>query len=557
MSEDAGYLRTLVDDYIQARLSRRQFMIRALALGVSASAAGAILAACTSTSSSSGSTTPKVGGIIKHGTDRDFSRIDPINTDWGGEPFQAIYETLVTKDPGGNFVPMMAESWQTSSDGKTITFKIRSGMKFQSGAPCDAAAIAKALNVMRDPTAGNPNLGFWTPITDVSAQGSNVVIALSHPDFDLLNVLNNPYAAIPNIATRDQLGKTYGSQGADGSGAFKFSEFVPGSHVTVKRFENYPGSIVPFFTNKGKPYLDGIQWVAQLDPGTRANEIEAGTVDAILHPAPQDVDRLKSNKNLTVIEFPQNGLFFLKLNWRLANPGFSDLSLRQAISYAIDRQSIVDHVLFGHGVPGYSLLSKGMAYYNPAVEQYNHFDAAKSQSLLDQAGWKVGSDGIRVKNGQRLSFEMTLPTQADHEAVAQALQAMLKNVGIEVKLDAREFNAYIAKVYGPTHEITSLNFYLWPNPFDVASLFTGTGLVPNTGSATVPELDAAFAKWQSATSEADLKAAADQAQVIAAQTLPMIPIATPSNVWVRRNNVHGYQPFIYNLWVYFNDVWLG
>ena len=93
---------------------------------------------------------PVVGGILREGYDRDVSRLDPVNTTWwDASLFPAVHETVVTQDVEGNFIPMLAESWEASADGTEITFKIRDGLTFQSGAPCDAAAVATALNVVR------------------------------------------------------------------------------------------------------------------------------------------------------------------------------------------------------------------------------------------------------------------------------------------------------------------------------------------------------------------------------------------------------------------------
>src|SRR6266576_2601134 len=130
----------LVEQYVGGTLSRRQFVKGALALGLGMTTIGGILAACSgSTNSTSG--TPKKGGTLKEGYDLDFSRLDPINTNWYDPAFYAVYESLVTNDPAGKYVPQIAESWNVATDGLTATFKIRSGLKFQSGAPLDSTAI--------------------------------------------------------------------------------------------------------------------------------------------------------------------------------------------------------------------------------------------------------------------------------------------------------------------------------------------------------------------------------------------------------------------------------
>src|ERR1700693_389207 len=119
----------LVSQYLDGGLSRRQFVKGALALGLGMTTIGALLAACANTTTNQ-SVTPKVGGTLKEGYDLDFSRLDPINTNWYDPAFYAVYESLVTNNPAGEYVPQIASSWTVSSDGLKITFKIRSGLKF-------------------------------------------------------------------------------------------------------------------------------------------------------------------------------------------------------------------------------------------------------------------------------------------------------------------------------------------------------------------------------------------------------------------------------------------
>src|SRR5215831_20079204 len=132
----------LVESYVTGGVSRRGFMRGALALGLSMSAIGELLAACSNqTQPGQTSGTPKRGGTLREGYDLDFSRMDPINTTWYDPGFFALYDALVTSDPQGNFVSQLAEKWSFSPDGKTATFTIRSGLKFHSGRPLTAAAI--------------------------------------------------------------------------------------------------------------------------------------------------------------------------------------------------------------------------------------------------------------------------------------------------------------------------------------------------------------------------------------------------------------------------------
>ena len=119
--------------------------------------------------------------------------------------------------------------------------------------------------------------------------------------------------------------------------------------MSVKRWDAYPGSGTPFFKNKGKAYLDGINWKYIQEAASRALAIENGELDALHGPAPQDIDRLKKNGNLTVTQLGEESVWFMGLNFTRLE--FGDVRVRQAVSHALDRKTIVDKLVFGYGRP--------------------------------------------------------------------------------------------------------------------------------------------------------------------------------------------------------------
>src|SRR5437899_1897485 len=438
---------SLVAEYLEGGVSRRQFVKGALALGLGMTTIGGLLAACTSASNGQ-SATPKQGGTLKEGYDLDFSRLDPINTNWYDPAFYAVYESLVTNDPQGNYVPQIASSWTAASDGLSVTFKIRSGLKFQSGAPLNASAIKAVYDGIADPKNGSPLGSVWVPVASSEApDDTTLVIKLKHPYFDLFNIVKTGYWDIINMAYRTQLGDKYGQQGVDGSGPFTLTEWVPGSHTSVKRWENYPGTVTPFIQNKGKPYLDGINWLTILDAPQRAIQIQNGEIDTLRGPAFQDITRLQADSNLTVTQLKEWSGYFFSLNFKRTDLGFNDVNVRQALSHAIDRASIVKALLFTHGEPLYGPITSADKSYTKDVEQFNQFDVAKAKSM-------------------------------------------------------------------------------------------------------------AIAAWQSAANQDQLIAAGKQFQLAVAEQLPFVPVINRDAFWVNRKNVHGWHPDQWNLYPYYNDVWL-
>jgi peptide/nickel transport system substrate-binding protein len=567
--EQRDTLEQLLRDYRDAKLSRRDVMRRAAALGLSASAvAGLLLSARTSGAAAApgGRTSarlgraqeePKVGGILREGYDLDFSRMDPINTNWYDPGVFALYDAIITNDPEGNFVPQLAESWEVSEDGTTVTFKIREGLTFHSGRPLTAQAIKEVYDTIQDPESGSPLAVLANPITSTEApDDTTLILNMAHPYYNVLNVVKTGYWRIVNIETRRELGDEYAKQVIDGSGPFTFGEWVPGSHVTVNRWDDYPGSIVPYFENKGTAYLDGIRWVAILEAAQRAIQIENAEIDTLHAPAFQDVARLEANPDLNVIKLKEWSGYIFGVNFERTDLDFDKLEMRQAISMAINRDAIADALLFGEGEPLYGPITSADKFYTDEVRQYSQFDLDGARALVAELGWTPGDDGILEKNGVKMEFRMVIQAESFNQQLATVMQDQLRQLGMNVKVEAFDRGTYFNELSaGPDSWIF---FYLWPVPIDVVILFVGSGTIPapNWARASIAEVDAAIDAWQHAANEDELRAAGEQFQLAVARNLPIIPILNRNNIWVNRKNVHGYLPHQWNLYPYYNDVWL-
>jgi peptide/nickel transport system substrate-binding protein len=552
--EHRDALENLLRDYRAARLSRRDVMKRATALGLSIPFISALLM---KTPAVRAQEDPKIGGTLREGYDLDFSRMDPINTNWYDPGFYALYEHIITLDPEGAYVPQLAESWEVSPDGLKVTFKIRSGLKFHSGDVLDAAAIKAVYDTIKDPASGSGLASLFTPVTSIDApDATTVVLNMANPYYDVLNVVSTGYWAIVNIATRTELGAEYGQQVIDGSGPFTFVEWVPGDHVTVQRWEDYPGSIVPYFENKGKAYLDGIRWNAILEAAQRATQIENSEIDTLHAPAFQDVARLVGNSDLNVVRLKEWSGYIFGVNHERTEFDFHDLKMRQALSGAINRQAIAQALLFGEGEPLYGPITTADRYYTTEVEKFNQFNLDASKAAVAELGWTPNADGILEKNGKTLEFNMVIQAESFNQQLGQVIQDQLKQLGAQVNVQAFDRGTYFGELgNGPDSYIF---FYLWPVPIDVVTLFVNTATIPapNWAHASIPEVDAAIKAWQTAGDEPALQAAGVQFQLAVAEHLPIIPLINRNNIWVNRKNVRGYLPHQWNLYPYYNDVWL-
>jgi peptide/nickel transport system substrate-binding protein len=553
----------LVDAYREGAISRRQFVKRGAALGLTMSAISGLLAeAAGAVGGRVERSAAKQGGTLREGYDLDFSRMDPIATTWYDPGFYALYDSIVDKNPKGQIVPDLATSWKFSRDGLTATFKIRKGARFHTGRPLTAQAIKEVYDAIADPKSGSPLRSLWAPVAKTLAPNpQTLVIKLRHPYFNLLNVVQTGYWAIVNTKTRNKVGPTeYGKKVIDGTGPFTFVEWVPGDHVSVKRWDQFYGSIVPYFKNRGKAYLKGIRWIAILEAAQRATRIENGEIDTLRGPNFPDVARLKKNPNLTVTELKEWSGYVFGPNFKRTELGFDDVRVRQAISHAINRKAIADKLFFGLAEPMFGPVTTGDANYNPAVEKFNQFDPGKSKSLLADAGWTPGSGGILEKSGTKMSFTLTIQAETFNQQLGAVTQAQLRDIGMDVKVEALDRGTFFNKLFAGTTDAW-IFFYLWPVPIDVVSLFVNSvnadGKGPNWSNAKLPAVDAALNTWLNAKNQAQLRAGSKGLQVKIAELLPIIPIVNRRAFWVHRKNVHGYLVHQWNLYPHYTDVWLS
>jgi len=552
--EHRDALDDLLRDYRAARVSRRDVFKRATALGLSIPF---VSAALMKTATVSAQDQPKTGGTLREGYDLDFSLMDPIATNWYDPGFYALYEHVITLDPDGKYVSQLAETWEVSPDGLKVTFKIRSGLKFHSGAVLDAAAIKSVYDTIKDPKSGSPLASLFTPVTSIDAPDeTTVVLNMANPYYDVFNVVSTGYWAIVNTAKRTELGTDYGKTEIDGSGPFTFVEWVPGDHVTVKRWEDYPGSIVPYFNNKGKAYLDGIRWNAILEAAQRATLIENSEIDTVHAPAFQDVARLEGNPDLNLVRLKEWSGYIFGVNHERTDFDFQDLKMRQALSGAINRQAIAQALLFGEGEPLYGPITTADRYYTKDVEKFNQFNLDAAKAAVAELGWTANADGILEKNGKALSFNLVIQAESFNQQLGQVLQDQLKQLGAQVTVQALDRGTYFNELSaGPD---AYLFYYAWPVPIDVVTLFVNSGTIPspNWAHANIPEVDAAIKAWQTAGTEDELRAAGAQFQLAVAEHLPTIPLLNRNSIYINRKNVHGYLPHQWNLYPYYNDVWL-
>src|SRR5262245_42203166 len=489
--------------------------------------------------------TPRAGGILREGFDYEFSRCDPtgahVDPAWC-----AVYETATVAGPDGRLGPMIAELWDRESPESTVwRFRIRPGLRFQGGDPCDAAAVAAALRLHADPVEAPINAFFWRNVKGIDADGDgNVLIELDEPSVGMPRLLRSWHSAIHNQAGRRLAGDDFGRTTCDGTGPFRFLECVAGSHLDVARWDQYGGTKTSWEANRGASYLDGIRWVPILDDRARARALEDGDVDCIQNASLLDVDRLSANPDLKVIEFQQSALVYLGLDHGATSFGFDDVRVRRAVSHAIDRRALVAGDLMGHGWPAFGPIPSHSQWYSPEVEARGEFDPRKATELLDAAGFATGSDGVRFE------LDAVVVDDATVRRTSETIKRMLEQVGIRLRLVVipgfADFYARLSE-----HPPAFISKWFWPEPVDAIIGFIaswGRDGGPNFQGSSEAEIDRACRAWEVAQDDDALRAAAADIQLRAVETLPLIPLFSPSAVWAHHRRVRNWRPNRHDLY---------
>jgi peptide/nickel transport system substrate-binding protein len=448
--------------------------------------------------------------LLREAFEYEFSRLDPT-ADHIDPPHVAVYETLL--DKGADFAPVpgLARSWEVSADGLEWRLALREGVRFHSGARCDAGALVRTLEQLRFPL-GTEQLWYWDPVDTVTAEDdSTLVFRLRHPYARLPSLLWGTHTAIHN-ASPDAV--------ADGTGPFRLVSWSP-ERVVAARFEGYAGP---------RTGLSGIEWVSLPDGQERLDALERGRVHLIHDPPPAEVDRLAADPRWVVVERCQPSVLYLGLDWSRADLGFDDVRVRQAVSLALDREAIASLAWDGRGRPLGGPIPHSDEHYDPVAGGAPARDLRKARELLHEA-----------RGEAPIVCECVVQDDSSFRRIAALVAGQLAELGVRLEL------RYV-KPFAPFYAVCAegpaafLSRWHWQDGVDAMIGFASTGGEANWQHAAIPELDEAFAGWLRAADEEALWRAASRVQRIAVERLPYVPIATPSETWVHTARLYGLAP---------------
>lgn len=396
---------------------------------------------------------PKLGGSITYGMTGDPVIFNPIlYTDSpSGFVINRVYSGLVRANENLEMVGDIAESWTFSDDGLVWTFNLREDVKFHDGTPLTSEDVKFTYEAILHPDYTGIRATNFKSVEKIEAPDPYTVeFHLKEPFAPLLTYLG--FGILPKHIFEQTPIKDMKENPANfepiGSGPYKFVEWVRGQHIILEANEDYYGE---------GPYIEQVIIKFYQDEQVMLAALEKGDIDYMGSIPPDDVERVKAEHSdrLDFVEVPANGYTYIGL--KQTHPILSDKRVRKALMYGLNRQAIVDDILLGYGtVMNANIPPVSWAYAEGELEPYE-YNPEKAKQLLEEAGWVEGPDGIRVKDGQRLSFTLVTDSGSkQYESIIMLVQEDWEKIGVEMKpeflewsvlcsqyLDVAKFEAYM------------------------------------------------------------------------------------------------------------------
>ena len=391
---------------------------------------------------------------------RDIRDLNPHL--YAGEMYaqEMLYETLVNITADG-YEGCLAESWDISEDGKIYTFHIRDGVKFSDGEVCDANAIKANFDAIIENKDRHTWLEMMNLLVGVSAPDDKTfVIELSEPYYPLLTELGvtRPFAMISPKAMKDGSTKD-GVNAYIGTGPYVLTDFVTDEYAVFEANENYWGE---------QPKIKKITVKVIPDNQTRILALEKGEIDMIFGKNMIDADAINQytgNDKFTVSLSDPTSTRQIVLN--TTKEVLADKEVRQALQHATNKQAISDGIFYGLEQPADTLFAKTVPYCDIDLEPYA-YDVEQAQSMLDEAGWVVGADKIREKDGQKLNIDLLYNSDSVTEkAIAEYLQSEYQKIGISLNIHGEEEQSYRDNMKAGNFDMV-FNI-CWGTPYDPQS----------------------------------------------------------------------------------------
>jgi peptide/nickel transport system substrate-binding protein len=382
---------------------------------------------------------------------------NPIKVELSHDAMWLIYDRFIERDSDNNYHPGLAESWEISEDGLIWKMKLKKGVKFHDGSLFNAEVAKWFLQEM----ATGPSGYMVAAVDRIEINDSHAItIYFKQPEPNMLFNLSTSFMCVPSMEAYKKYGEDYGIKHVVGSGPYKYESWKPGDSLTVVKNPEYtwgPG----FAKNKGPAVIDKVVYREIKDESTRFLELKTGKLDVLFSIPTMFLPKVEQDANIDVVRLPGVVLFHMVMNTQ--SEPLNDLMVRKGIALAVDQDSITKNVFTNAGKPAHTYLINSLPSSKVPREFqiYHNLEAAKA--ALDEAGWKVGTDGIRTnKDGNRLELKMWAKNESTYRRVAEVVQAQLAQVGVDAKITLLDPSTIRTQLRKGEHQL-AVRSYNWEN----------------------------------------------------------------------------------------------
>ncbi len=396
-----------------------------------------------------------------------------------------LFDRLVSQAADLSYQPWLADSWEEAADGMAWTFKLKQGVKFHNGEPFNAATVKAWIELFKAAEGENAYMAEAIASVEV-VDDYTVKFVMSRPEPNLLYNLSSTFMSVVEPKSYAALGDNYGVTEVYGTGPYKLESFTIGQETVLVRNDDYTwGPAVA--QNHGPAKVERLTFREIPEDSTAFLELKTGGVDFLLSVPADLMAEVQKEPNLAVLTMAGQDVWYMPIN--VTKAPFDDIRVREAAAKAINQEEILASVFGGVGAVDDTFLISALPESHVAESAKIKFDPARSNALLDEAGWVMGADGIRSKDGQPLKVSLWTQSDSIFRRLTEVVQAELKAVGFDAEITTFD-SSMIRDQYKTGEQQLAVRSYNWDNADIVDWFFGGDRLgYPNVSMFNDPKAE--------------------------------------------------------------------
>ena len=386
------------------------------------------------------------GTLVVAGRGDPVSMNSLVSTDFESGQFQTyvLFVTLVKSDMDYKPQPYFARSWEFDSDTSEVVFHLRHDLEWHDGTPVTSRDVAFTFERLKDPSVPFPNPAYFDYWDAVEVIDPVTVRFYVRPHANALygwtRTAIMPEHILGDVQPAELESHRFGTLSPVGNGPFRFVERVPGDRWVFEANPDFPAEL------GGRPYLDRLVYRQIPDEFALTAALRTGEVDLVIEASPSMLDQVATDS--TVVSTAYSAPEYVFIAWNPKRPEFADPRVRRALTAAIDRETLVQVVLGGHGAVAPGPVGP-WHWAHDSTWTPIPYAPEEAAAILDEAGWvDSDGDGVRDRDGVPFSFELLATPRRDRAAIQTLVQASLAEVGIEADPLVREQGALVPLVIG-------------------------------------------------------------------------------------------------------------